>query len=169
MHRRFSSRWLFAGSALLCLSLSSVAHANDNPSYTEIGHNISIGLNDQVGDLTCLGCSIRVRGQVAGDVTAVAGSIVIEDQAQVAGDVTAVGGDVRLDHGVKIAGDATVVGGVLRRDPQASISGDVTSMGGHGWMIPILLAPFFLLGLLVAFVGWLVQRMRGPSVPAAAA
>jgi hypothetical protein len=156
--------------ALVCLlALSSVAFAKDNPSYTQFGHNINIGPNDQVRDLTCFACSIRVRGQVAGDVTSFGGSIVIEDHAQVAGDITTFGGNIRLDQGAKVAGDATVFGGQIRRDPAATISGDVTSMGGHGWLVPILLAPFLALGLLVAFVIWLVQRRRGPSSPAIAA
>ena len=73
------------GVALL-LSLSSAALAKDNPSYTQFGHNITIGPNEKVGELTCFGCSIRVRGQVAGDVTTFGGSILLEDQAQVAGD-----------------------------------------------------------------------------------
>jgi cytoskeletal protein CcmA (bactofilin family) len=124
---------------LFCLALSSVAFAKDNPSFTQVGHNITIGPNAQVGDLTCFACSIRVRGQVAGDVTAFGGSIVIEDQAQVAGDVTTFGGDIRLDEAVKVAGDATVFGGQIRRDPAATISGDVTSMGGHGWLVPSFL------------------------------
>lgn len=153
---------------LLFLTLSSTAFAKANPSFTQVSHNISTGPNEQTGDLTCFGCSIRVRGPVAGDVTAFAGSIVIEDGGQVAGDVTAFAGNIRLDRNVKVAGDATVFGGEIRRDSQATISGDTTSMGGHGWLVPILLAPFLIVGLLVAFVIWLVQRMRRTSAPAAA-
>ena len=153
---------------VLLLFLSGAAFANDNPSYTQFGHNISIGPNEQVGELTCFGCSIRVRGQVAGDVTAFGGNIVIEDQAQVAGDVTAFGGDLRLDGGVKIAGGATVFAGRIQRDPQATISGDVTTMGGRGWLLPMILAPFVVLGLLIALVVWIVQRARRPSLSAAA-
>jgi hypothetical protein len=158
----------FAALALVCLNLSSGARASDAPSYTQTGRNIEIAPNQQVGDLTCFACSIRVRGEVAGDVTAIGGSIVLEDQAQVAGDVTAIGGDMRLDQGVQVSGDATVIGGQLRRDPRAEVSGDVTSILGRGWLWPILLSPFIVLGLLVAFVIWLVQRLRTPSVPAAA-
>jgi hypothetical protein len=151
---------------LFCLALSSPAFAKNNPTYTQVGHNISIGPNQEVGELTCFGCSIRVRGQVAGDVTAFGGSIVIEDRGQVAGDVTAFGGNIRLDQAVKVAGDVTVFGGEIRRDQQARISGDVTSMGGRGWLVPILLAPFVILGILIAFVVWLIQRLRRPSSPA---
>jgi len=153
---------------VLLLSLSGAAFAKDNPSYTQFGHNISIGPNDQVGELTCFGCSIRVSGQVAGDVTVFDGNIVIENQAQVAGDVTAFGGDLRLDSGVKVAGDATVFAGRIQRDPQATISGDVTTMGGRGWLLPMALAPFIVLGLLIALVVWIVQRARRPSLTAAA-
>src|SRR2546425_1088000 len=142
------------------------AFAKDNPSYTQVGHNISVGPNDKSGDVTCFGCSIRVRGEVAGDATAFGGSILIEDQGQVAGDVTGFGGDVRLDKGVKVSGDVTVFGGKIHRDPQASIAGDVTSMGGRGWLVVIFLTPIVVLGLLVALVVWLIQRLRRPSMPA---
>src|SRR2546425_654204 len=161
-HFRVAARFL-----LLFLVLPGASFAN--PSYTQFGHNISVGPNNKTGDLTCFGCSIRVRGEVAGDVTAFGGSIVIEDQGQVAGDVTGFGGDVRLDKGVKVSGDVTVFGGKIQRDPQASIAGDVTSMGGHGWLVVIFLAPIVVLGLLVALVVWIVQYLRRPSMPATAA
>lgn len=154
---------------ILALSLSGTAFAKDNSSYTEFGHDISIGPNQHVGDVTCLGCSIHVHGQVTGDVTTIAGNIILEDQAKVSGDVTAIAGDARLAQGVQVAGDATVIGGELRRDPQATVAGDVTSMFGRGWFALIVLIPFMILGLLVAFVIWLIQRLRSPSVPAAAA
>jgi hypothetical protein len=101
-------------------------------------------------------------------VTTVGGSIVIEDRGQVAGDVTSVGGNVRLDSEAKVSGDVTVVGGTLHRGPEARIGGEVTNVGGQGWMIPILLFPFLLIGALVAFVVWLVQRLRRPRASAPA-
>jgi hypothetical protein len=162
------ARTAFCALVVFCLVIATPTFAKDKSSYTQVGHNINVGPNEQVSDVTCFACSIRVRGQVAGDVTAFGGSIVIEDHAHVAGDVTTFGGDIRLDEGVKVAGDATVFGGQIRRDPAATISGDVTSMGGHGWLVPIVLAPFLVLGLLIAFVIWLVQRKRGPAAAVAA-
>lgn len=154
---------------LFWVAFSTSAFAKENPSYTQVGHNINVGPNDKVGDLTCFGCSIHVRGEVAGDVTAFGGNVTLEDQAQVAGDVSIFGGDVRLDRGVRIAGDVSVFGGQIHRDPQATVSGDVTSFGGHGWLLPIVLTPIVLLGLLVALIIWIIQRARRPSLPAAAA
>jgi predicted acyltransferase (DUF342 family) len=142
-----------------------MAFARNQSDHTSWGNNINIGPNEQASDVTCMACNIRVRGQVAGDATAIGGSIVIEGQGQVSGDVTAIAGNARLDKEAKVAGDVTVIGGELRRDPEASVSRDVTAMGGHGWMVPILVAPFVILGMLVALVVWLVQRARRPSLP----
>lgn len=158
----------FSACVLVCLAVSTAAFAASNPDRTSWGHNISVGPNEEVADITCIACSIRVRGQVAGDVTTLGGSILVEDQGQVAGDVTAVAGNVGLDKAVTVAGDVTVVGGNLRRDSQANVSGDVTSVGGRFWIVPILLAPFVILGLLVAFIVWLVQRLRRPHHAVAA-
>ena len=155
--------------ALSCIALALTSAAKDNPSYTQFGRNINVGPSDEVGDLTCIGCSIHVRGLVAGEVTALGGEVTIEDQAQVSGDVTTVGGDLRLTKSVKVAGDVTAVGGKVERDPEASISGDVTALTGRGWLLLVFVVPFMVLGLLVAFVIWLVQRVRAPSVPARAA
>jgi hypothetical protein len=154
---------------LFWVAFSPAAFAKDNPSYTQLGRNINVGSNDHVGDLTCFGCSIHIRGEVAGDVTTFGGSVTVEDPAQVAGDVSIFGGDARLDRGVKVSGDVSVFGGQIHRDPEAAIGGDVTSFGGHGWLLPILATPIVLLGLLVALVVWIVQRARRPSLPARAA
>src|SRR6267154_5384805 len=155
-------------SPILILVFATAAIAKDNPEYTQIGHDISVGPNQQVGEVTCIGCSIRIRGKVVGEVTTVGGSIFIEDQAEVAGEVTAVAGNIRLDREVKVSGDITVVGGEIRRAPEAQIAGDVTSVGGRAWMPVILLAPFLFLGLLVMFAIWLVHRFRRPATPVTA-
>ena len=154
---------------LIALGLSAAAYAKSNSSITRFGNNISVGPSDEVGDLTCFACNIRIRGLVAGDVTTFGGSIAVEDQAQVAGDVTSFGGNLRLDKEVKLSGDVTVFGGTVDRAPEASIAGDVTTFSGRGWLLVIFVLPFVMLGLLIAFVIWLVQRLRQPAVPAAAA
>jgi hypothetical protein len=154
---------------LLWVAFSAAAFAKDNPSYTQLGRSINVGPSEKVGDLTCFGCNIHIRGEVAGDVMTFGGSVSVEDQAQVAGDVSIFGGDARLDRGGRVAGDVSVFGGQIHRHPQAAVAGDVASFGGHGWLLPILLTPIVLLGLLVALIVWIIQRARRPSLPAAAA
>jgi len=153
---------------LFCLTLSATAFADGSHERTQVGNNISIGPGEEVSEATCFGCSIRVRGHVAGDVTTFGGNIVVEDQGQVDGDATSFGGGIRLDKDVKVSGDVTVFGGRIRRDPAATVGGDVTTMGGPGWIVLIFLAPLIVLGIFVALVVWVIRRLLRPSVPAAA-
>jgi len=165
--RQFLYR-LFAG-LLVLIAASNVSFAGDaGRDRTQVGHSISIAPGEEVTDATCFGCSIRVRGHVAGDVTAFGGSVVVEDQGNIGGDATVFGGDIRLDQAVSVRGDVTVFGGRVRRDPQASVGGDVTNMGGPGWVFLIFLAPFLFLGMFVAAIVWLIRRLLRPAIPLAA-
>jgi len=115
---------------LFLAALSTAAFADGSHDRTQFGHDITVGPNDQVTDVTCFGCSVRVRGRVSSDVTTFAGSIILEDNSEISGDATSFGGNIHLDNGVKVGGDVTVFGGRLRRDPSSSVGGDVTSFTG---------------------------------------
>ncbi|MGO9123520.1 MAG: hypothetical protein ACLP6G_01390 [Terriglobales bacterium] len=159
----------FAAMLLVVVSafFSTPLFAVQSSDQVHIAQDIYVQPKDKAGDLVCVGCSIYIRGQVAGDAVAVGGSVVLEQGAQVAGGVTTVIGSIRLQTGTQIAGDVAAVGGVVKRDPQSTISGDVTSLGGTGWTLLILVAPLVLFGAFVALIIWLFQR-RWPVAPAAA-
>lgn len=151
----------------VCVFFSTPLFAQQSSDQVHIGRDIYVQPQDKAGDLVCVACSIHIRGQVAGDVVAVGGSVALEQNAQIAGSVTTVAGSVRLEAGAQIAGDVTAVAGALRRDPQATIRGDITALGGAGWTLLALLAPLALFGGIVALLIWLFQRRR-PVAPAAA-
>lgn len=166
----FSGKPQVSGNRLLGISIAAIflllphiAAAAPSNDRVQIGRSIVVQRGENVGDLVCIACSIRVRGQTAGDAVAVAGSISLEDGAQIAGDSVAVAGSVRLESNTKVGGDVVAVAGKIHRDPEAVIGGDVTSVGGVGWMVPILLAPFLFLGAIIALIIWLVQRNRQTS------
>jgi cytoskeletal protein CcmA (bactofilin family) len=148
-------------------AFSTPVFAAQTSDQVHIGRDIYVQPQDKAGDIVCVACSIYIRGQVAGDVVAVGGSVVLEQGAHIAGSVTTVAGNVRLLADTEIAGDVTAVAGALRRDPQANIKGDVTALGGAGWTLLILVAPLVLTGGFVALIIWLFQRRR-PVAPAAA-
>jgi hypothetical protein len=104
---------------LLLLSSSHLWASPDAPPVgTRFGKDINVAAGQNVqDDLTCFSCSIYIQGNVAGDVTAFKGKIVIEGPAQVAGDVTTIVGDVVVGPETKIAGDVTAVGGGIQRAP----------------------------------------------------
>jgi hypothetical protein len=153
---------------IFIVAISSAAFADGNRDRTQVGNTINVGPGEEVQDATCFGCSVRVRGRVAGDVTVFGGSVVIEQDAEVNGDATIFGGDLRIDKNAKVARDVTVFGGRIRRDPGSTVGGDVTNMGGPGWIFLIFLIPLIFLGLFVALIVWLVRLVTRPRIPAAA-
>jgi hypothetical protein len=145
---------------LLCFVLPTATWAKSDPDRTQFNRDLRIEANEKTADATCFNCSIYVRGQVAGDVTAMHGNIVIYQGASVAGDVTTILGDIRVEGGTSVAGDLTSVGGAVRRDSGSNVSGDITSMESKALVMLIMVSPLILLGLVVALIVWLVQRNR---------
>jgi hypothetical protein len=161
-----SARTILRILAVLAL-LAAPALGQKGSDRLQFNHDIFVNPEQKSGDLTCVNCSIFVRGEVAGDVTVVHGNVVVEQGSQVAGDVTVVLGDLRLQSAAHVAGDVTTVAGTVRREPQASVAGDVTSLGGGVWIILIFLLPLAFVGGMIAMIVWLIARARRPSaVPA---
>jgi hypothetical protein len=165
----------FARSLLVRVSLCGLfvaapcgaAFADGPQERTQFGHDIYVGTEEDVTEVTCMGCNVRIRGKVQSDVTIFGGSIAVEDQGEVGGDITAIGGNVRLDKGASVK-DVTVFGGRLRRDPSATVNGDVSAFSGSIWLLLIFGLPLVLLGAFIGFIVWLVRRLTRPRMPIAA-
>jgi hypothetical protein len=153
---------------LFIAAFSCAVFADNAHDRTQVGHDIYVGPNEEIGEVTCFGCSVRVRGHVTGDVTVFGGNVVIEEQGEVGGDATVFAGSLRLDQKVTVDGDVTVFGGKLRRNPDSSVGGDVTNFGGPIWIVLIFGLPLAFLGAFIAFIVWLVRRLTRSSVPATA-
>jgi hypothetical protein len=141
---------------------------DSSPDHTHFGSDITVGTNEQAGDVTCFGCTVRIRGHVNGDATVFGGSIVLEGDAQVDGDITDFGTGVRLGKEVKVGGDVTVFGGPIRRDTSSSVDGDVTTFSGSLWLVLIFGLPAVFLGALLSLAVWLVRRLTRPAIPVTA-
>jgi len=157
-----SARTILRILAVLAL-LAAPALAQKGSDRVQFNHDIFVDPGQKSGDLTCVNCSIFVRGEVAGDITAVHGNVVVEQGSQVAGDVTVVLGDLRLQSAAHVAGDVTTVAGMVRREPQASVAGDVTSLAGVGWALLIVLLPLAFVGGIIALIVWLIVRIQKPT------
>ncbi|HTR65976.1 MAG TPA: hypothetical protein VMH85_09390 [Terriglobales bacterium] len=147
------------------LLIVSQAAANDHDRF-QMNHNLRVEAGEQAGDVTCLHCSIYIRGEVTGDVTAIGGSIHVEDSGVVRGDAAAILGDIRLTGKAQISGDAAAIAGEVERDRDTVVSGDVSSMEGTGWFVLVFLVPLAFVGGMIAGIVWLVRRSRRPARPA---
>jgi hypothetical protein len=155
-------------SGLLLASLCGSAFAAGLHERTQFGHDISVGADEEVAEVTCFGCNVHIRGKVQGDANVFGGSILVEDQGQVAGDTTSFGGDIRLDKGSETGGDVTVFAGRLHRDPSATVHGDVTAFSGSLWLVLIFGLPLVLLGAFIALIVWIIWRLTHPAMPVTA-
>ena len=153
----------FALLFVLVLAAGTPCLARGGSDYTQFGHDIRIGPEQNVGEVTCFNCSVYVRGNVGGDITTFHGNVVLEDNAAVGGEVTAFLGDVRAQGGTKIGGDVTVFSGTVHRQEGAAIGGEVTTMDGTFWFFMIFVLPFLFLIGIAALIVWLVQRSRRPA------
>ena len=111
------------GVLLLVFLLIPSAGAQDS---THMLRNVVIDAGEQAGDVTCIGCSVRVRGAFRGDIVTIGGGIEIE--GTITGDAVAVGGSIRVRPGARVEGDALAIGGIVRRDADAAVSGNMVSV-----------------------------------------
>jgi hypothetical protein len=95
--------------------------------------NLLIPEGESVKTAVAVMGSVRVDGEVRGDVTAVMGSV--EVYGLVEGTVVAVGGSVLVGPDGEISRDATSIGGAVERRSGGTIRGSVAEvpMLGSGW------------------------------------
>ena len=152
---------------LLFAALSASAFAVSPHDRTQFGHDIFVGPGEELTEVACFGCNVRIRGKIQGDATTFGGNIVVEDQGEVTGDLTTFAGDVRLDNGAKTSA-LTVFAGRIHRDPGATVNGDVTAFSGSVWLVVLFGLPLVLLGAFIALIVFLIRRFTHPGVPVAA-
>jgi hypothetical protein len=152
---------------LMLIAATAAAFADNSHDRTQFGRDIVVSAGEEATDVTCFGCSVRVRGQVATDVTTFGGSVVVEEGGEIHGDTTTFGGNVRLDQG-SVVNAITVFGGRVHRDSSATVNGDVTTFSSSFWLVVIFGLPFAILGAFIALIVWVVRRLFRPAVPATA-
>lgn len=148
-------RWLVFTALFFAVTCSTLyAGTGDQVHF---GQSISVGEDETVGSLVCIGCSIRVEGTCE-DVVAIGGSITVDGTVQ--GDAVAIGGPMRLGENASVMGDVVTVGGRLWRHPDAVIKGNVSSQSGALVFVGLFLVPLIPVILIVALIVWLVSRNR---------
>jgi len=131
--------------------------------------DITVNADESVGDVVCIGCSIRMSGS-SGDMVAIFGSILVD--GTVKGDAVAVGGGIKLGEDAQVMGDTVGLGNGIARHPNAVVKGEVVSQAGPLIFIGLFLGgvviPLLPIILIIWLIVWLVRRDRKAStVPVA--
>jgi len=144
---------------LILMAASIPLHASGG-SRVQFGRSIAIAETEDVGSVVCIGCSIRVDG-TSGDAVAIGGSIIVT--GTVKGDVAAVGGGTVLEDNAMVEGDVATVGGQLLRHSGAVVKGEVNTVTGAPVLFGLVVVPLIPVVLIVALIIWLVKPKRRQS------
>lgn len=143
---------------LLGLTAAAMAQSGDEAAY---GRTITVGPGETHGDVSCVRCTVYVRGRVNGDIAVVDGRLVVE--GTVTHDIAVFWGDIRLGDGASVGGDVASLGGTVKRSPTAVVKGDVASMGRGAFLAAVIGCFVFAAVVIVLFIWflvWLVRRGR---------
>jgi hypothetical protein len=148
--------------ALLLLSAVPSSFAKSSQDRASVGNDITVSEDETVGDVACAFCSVRIHGNVKGDVAVLFGSVSVDSGQTVSGDVAILGGDLRVAESGRIGGDVAIAAGQASLDSEATISGSRAILPGRIWIL-LPFAPLLILIGIIWLVVYLVRRNRYPA------
>jgi hypothetical protein len=146
-------------SALLFLSAVPPSFARSSQDRASFGNDITVSEGETVGDVACAFCSVRIHGNVKGDVAVLFGSVAIDSNQAISGDVAILGGDLNLGEDGKVGGDVAIAGGRAYLASDAMIHGSRAILPGRLWVL-LPLAPLLILIGIIWLIVYLVRKNR---------
>jgi hypothetical protein len=114
---------------------------------------------ETAGDIACAFCTVRVHGDVRGDIATFLGTVTVDAGRNIAGDVASLGGDLVMGEDASVGGDVAIAAGETKMASGAAIRGEQTVMPGRIWLL-LPLAPFLILAGLIWLIVYVVRRNR---------
>lgn len=145
--------------ATLLLFLATPAFAGSREDRVGVGNDITVNDGQTSGDIACAFCSVRIHGDVKGDVAIFMGSITVDSGHGISGDVAILGGDLDLGPESEVGGDVAIAAGEVNSAAGAMIHGSQSVLPGRFWLI-LPLAPFLILAGIIWLIVHLVRRNR---------
>jgi hypothetical protein len=152
-------RGLLLISALLFLSAVPPSFARSSEDRASFGNDITVSEGETAGDVACAFCSVRIHGNVKGDVAVLFGSVAIDSNQAISGDVAILGGDLKLAEDGRVGGDVAIAGGRAYLASDAMIHGSRAILPGRLWVL-LPLAPLLILIGIIWLIVYLVRRNR---------
>lgn len=111
-------------------STAAATQADGDGSGVRVGGTVVVGPNETVrGDVTAIAGTVVIRGTVEGNLEAYGGGVVITEGGTVTGRVRIYGGSVRI--GGTVGGSALAYGGSVTLDGDALVRGTFGAVGGN--------------------------------------
>ena len=149
---------LLLATALL-LAASLPAFARSQQDRARVGNDITVAEGEPVGDIACAFCSVRIHGDVKGDVAVLFGSVTVDPSHTISGDVAILGGDLNLGSESEVGGDLAIAAGEANLTSGAMVRGSQTVLPGRFWLL-VPFAPLLILIGIVWLIVYLARRNR---------
>ena len=154
---------LFAMVMLVCLLVAPRARAfasHDKGGDDRVGVFSQLVVTEErpAGDVACLFCTVRVDGDVHGDVAVLFGTVVISDGRTISGDVATLFSSLVVGEGSRMNGDLATMFGSASLAETAHVGGD-RALLASGLGMTVLLAPLLITIGLIWLLVWVVRRM----------
>jgi hypothetical protein len=145
--------------AVVLMLAGTPAFARSAEDRVAVGSDITVPDGESAGDIACAFCTVRVHGEVRGDIATLFGSVMVDEGRNISGDVASLGGDLELGQDASVGGDVAIAAGEARLGSGAAIRGQQTILPGRFWLL-LPLAPLLILAGLIWLVVWIVRRNR---------
>ena len=129
---------------------------NDHVSF---GSDIVVSEGEDAGDVVCAFCSVKVHGNVGGDIAVLFGSVTVDSGHKIGGDVAILGGDLNLSEEAEAGGDVAILAGNANLAQSATIHGSRTVLPGAFWLL-IPFAPLLVFIGIIWLIIYLIRRNR---------
>jgi hypothetical protein len=151
-------RRLLLAPVLLLIAVAP-AFARSGHDRATVGGDVTVAEGQNSGDIACVFCTVRLHGDVHGDVAVVLGRVELDGSHEITGDVAIVGGDLNLGEESQVKGDVALVAGRANMAPSAIIRGKSSILPSKLWLLVPLL-PLFVLAGIIWLIVYLVRRNR---------
>ncbi|HTC74164.1 MAG TPA: hypothetical protein VK684_01220 [Edaphobacter sp.] len=148
---------LLAVGLLLVSTLPALAKGTEDRA--SVGGDITIAEGDTAGDIACVFCTVRVHGDVRGDVAVMFGKIDVDPGRKIGGDLAALGADLNLGEGATVGGDVAIAAGDANLASGAMIHGSRMVLPNRMWLL-LPFAPLLILIGLIWLIVYFVRRNR---------
>jgi hypothetical protein len=153
-------RRLILTTALFVLA-ATPTFARADQDRVSFGSDITVAKGETSNDIVCAFCSVRIHGNVKGDVAVFLGTVSIDENQTISGDVALLGGDLNLHEEAEVGGDVVIIAGHTNLASGAAIRGSRMVLPGVLWLL-LPLAPLFILIGIIWLIVYLVRRNRYP-------
>lgn len=145
--------------AALLIPAVTLAFARSSQDRVGVGIDIVVADGESAGDIACAFCTVRIHGDVRGDIATFLGTVTVDDGRQIAGDVASLGGDLVMGQDASVGGDVAIAAGEAKLASGAAIHGQQTVLPGRIWLL-LPFAPLLILAGLIWLVVYIVRRNR---------